>query len=672
MANTTKAATPEGNPMNACPPLEKLELLLADKLGGADRDAVEAHVETCSSCQQQLDSCSPTPSLLQSAVIAVMPSDDNSDAALQPNERFVQRLRQIRIDSATVQANVAPVIGAEWLSNRRLGPYEFIRQLGKGGMGAVYLARHVELGKIVAVKVLPAEQLNELTIARFKREIRSIGQLDHPNIVTAHDAGEHGGVHFLVMSLVDGVDLRRIVERRGKLPIADACEAARQAALGLQHAVDRGLVHRDVKPSNLMITRDGLVKLVDLGLSRSVGDAGPDTLTAAGTLLGTADYLAPEQWDNPQTADTRADIYGLGCSLFHLLTGQPPFAAEEFKSVMAKMRAHHETPLPAVTRWSPDAPAELVTVVKRMVAKKPADRFASPAEVATALRPFAKGANLVQLVRENSRPEDGMIVEPVEAAATSGAGMWETDANSIRRAPAPVARKRSRDRIAIAAACLLLFGGAFAWLAYHESPTKPTPPVTIADLSVVHYRDKGNQLIGDLEKSSAKVVELDDVRVSAHLSAPGYAYLIAFNPRGAKEVEQLCYPEDELGGVGAPTIRPEPKTQIQYPRATYIFQVEPIGLQAFVLAASSKPLPPYQEWRANAGKIPWPTDKVEIGFGRWFFDGKSFARIPRDRGRVETKEYIPESFEKLCRFFRSRPEFDSVQAIAFSVSSDQK
>jgi serine/threonine protein kinase len=659
--------------MNACPPFEKLEMLLADKLGDAERDVMEAHVESCSSCQQQLDSFSSTPSsLLRSAASSAKANMDISDAASEPNEGFVERLRQIRLMPATVPADAVAAVGVEWLANRRMGQYEFMRQLGKGGMGAVYLARHVELGKTVAVKVLPAEQMNEMMIARFKREIRAIGQLDHPNIVTAHDAGEQAGVHYLVMSLVDGVDLRRILERRGKLPIADACEAARQAALGLQHAIDRGLVHRDVKPSNLMVTRDGLVKLVDLGLSRSVGDARPDTLTVAGTLLGTADYLAPEQWDNPQNADTRADIYGLGCTLFHLLTGQPPFAAEEFKSVLAKMRAHHEVPPPAISRLRPDVPAELVAVINRMVAKKPADRFGSPAEVAAALRPFVRGANLVQLVRENSRPEDGAVAEPVEAAATSGAGMWETDADSIRRRPAPPARGRSRYRVAIAAACLLLIGGAVTWLATRGTPMKSPPPLTITDLHVVHYRDKGNLLIGDLEKTSAKVFELDDVRVSAQLSAPGYAYLIAFNPRGAKEVEQLCYPEDELGGIGAPTHRPEPKSKIQYPRATYIFQVEPAGLQAFVLAVATKPLPPYQEWRANVGKIPWQTDKDEVGFGRWFFDGKSFARIPRERGRVESKEYVPESFEKLCRFFRNRSEFDSVQAIAFSVSGDQK
>jgi hypothetical protein len=420
-----------------------------------------------------------------------------------------------------------------------------------------------------------------------------------------------------------------------------------------------------------MVTRDGLVKLVDLGLSRSAGDPASETLTVAGTLLGTADYLAPEQWDNPQSADTRADIYSLGCTLFHLLTGKPPFPAEKYQSVLAKMQAHHEAPPPPISRMCPAVPPELAAVVNRMVAKNPADRFASPAEVAAALRPFTKGANLVQLIRESGLSDAGSSGVPVEAAATSGAGMWETNPDSARRVVGPVAPRRGVNWIAIAVGCLFLIGGPLAYIAFRDPPKDPPRPVTITDLRAVHYREKGNRLMGDLEKSSAQIRELDDVRISADLNAPGYAYLIAFNPHGSKEAEQLCYPEDELGGVGAATTAPEAKSKIQYPRPMYTFQVEPAGLQAFVLAASSKPLPPYQEWRAKVDSIPWQPEK-DVAFGRWYFDGKSFARFPRDRGRVETKEYTPPSFENLCRFFKNRLEFDSVQAIAFVVTNDQK
>jgi len=655
--------------MNACPPLEKLEMLLAERLGGAERGVVEAHVESCSSCQEQLDSCASTPpSLLLGPTPAAAEGDERDPSV--PNASFIERLRRLQLEPATVHANA--LAAADSLPIRRLGQYEFIRQLGKGGMGAVYMARHVELGKTVAVKVLPADQLSEVMIARFKREIRAIGQLDHPNIVTAHDAGEHSGVHFLVMALVDGVDLRRILERRGTLRLADACEVARQAALGLQHAVDRGLVHRDVKPSNLMLTRDGLVKLVDLGLSRSAADPSSETLTVAGTLLGTADYLAPEQWDNPQSADTRADVYGLGCTLYHLLAGQPPFPAEKYKTILAKMQAHHEVPAPAITQFRADAPAELGAIIARMLAKNPADRFGSPAEVVEALRPFAKGSNLGQLYRESGHSDAGVEVAPAEAAATSGAGMWETDPDRPRPVSRQIRPDRRRRSIVILAACLAPVIGFLAWMRFHEPQVTLPAILVIKELRVDHYRDKGNRLMGSLDKSSIQVNELDDVRIAAELSAPGYAYLIAFNPRGAKEVEQLCYPEDDLGGQGAPSVRPEAKSKIQYPRATYTFQVEPAGLQAFVLAASSKPLPPYQEWRDTVKKIPWHTEQKEVGFGRWFFDGKAIERLPRERGRVEPKEFVPESFENLCRFFRNRPEFESVKAIAFTVSNEQK
>lgn len=651
--------------MNGCPPFEKLELLLAEQLGGAERDGIEAHVESCSKCQQRLDDCAITPPTLKPDVVSIMAANRDRNAALEPADRFVERLRNLQAVPPTEPA------ATDWLSNRRLGQYEFIRQLGQGGMGAVYLARHVELGKTVAVKVLPREQLNELMIARFKREIRAIGQLDHPNIVAAHDAGECDGVHYLVMALIDGVDVRQILEKCGSLSVANACEIARQAALGLQHAVDHGLVHRDVKPSNLMLTRDGVVKLVDMGLSRSATDPASETLTVAGTILGTADYLAPEQWDSPQSADTRADIYGLGCTLFHLVTGTPPFSDHEFHSLLAKMRAHQQVRAPAIANLRPAAPAELTAIVSRMMAKNPADRFASPAEVAAVLRPFTKDAHLAQLFREANVSGGKPAASPSRDLDTSGAGMRETNATNRPRDPVPPIRRRAAPWIAIALGCLVLIGGAFALFSLRDPPNDRPPAVSINDLRVVHYQDKSSNLIGNLETSATQIRELDDVRISAELSVPAYAYLIAFNPRGAKEPEQLCYPEDELGGVGSPNTVPAARKNIQYPRATYTFQVEPAGLQAFVLAASSRPLPSFQEWRAKAGTIPWPGDK-DVPFGRWIYDGKSFARIPRERGRVESREFVPKAFEDLCRFFVNRPEFDSVQAIAFTVAADRK
>src|SRR5262249_51933957 len=262
----------------------------------------------------------------------------------------------------------APVPDA-WFEHGRLGRYEILGRLAAGGMGAVFKARHAELGKVVALKVLPAGPMDEVRVARFRNEIRAIGRLDHPNIVAAHDAGELGGVHFLVMDFVEGVDLARALERRGRLSVPDACEAVRQAALGLQHAFERGLVHRDVKPSNLMLARGGRVQVLDLGLARSFAEAAADRLTARGMVVGTADSLAPEQWEHPHAADPRADIYSLGCTLYHLLAGRPPFAGERHQSVLQKMRAHLLNSPPPIGQFRPEVPGGLAAVLDPTLAK---------------------------------------------------------------------------------------------------------------------------------------------------------------------------------------------------------------------------------------------------------------------------------------------------------------
>src|SRR5262249_20947400 len=277
-------------------------------------------------------------------------------------------------------------------------------KLGRGGMGAVFKARHTELGKTVALKMLRSESPDEVTLARFKNEIRAVGRLDHPNIVVAHDAGDSGGTHFLVMEYVDGIDLGRLVESAGPLPPADACELIRQAAVGLQHAYERGLVHRDIKPSNLMLARDGRVRVLDLGLARSFGEAPAETLTSHGMILGTADYLAPEQWEHPHDADTRADIYSLGCTLYHLLAGKAPFADTTYRTVFGKMHAHVRIP-PPIKEYCPQLPAGLSEVLGRMLAKDPSDRFATPQEVAAALEPFTVGCELPRLIDRDANSE---------------------------------------------------------------------------------------------------------------------------------------------------------------------------------------------------------------------------------------------------------------------------
>src|SRR5262249_55829589 len=228
----------------------------------------------------------------------------------------------------------------------RLGRYELLARLGAGGMGQVFKARHDLLDRGGALKVLHPRRFDHPeAVRRFRREIQALARLSHPNIVAALDADEDAGTHFLVMEYVEGVTLARHVREHGPLPVTEACDAVVQAAEGLQHAHEHGLVHRDGKPANLSRTPTGRGKLLDLGLVRGRAD---DADTAPGQVLGPADYMAPEQWDDTRTADSRADLYSLGCTLYFLLTGAPPFGGEAGN--LRKMKAHAEAPVPDVRR----------------------------------------------------------------------------------------------------------------------------------------------------------------------------------------------------------------------------------------------------------------------------------------------------------------------------------
>lgn len=280
---------------------------------------------------------------------------------------------------------------------QQLLSYELGPRIGMGGMGAVYQATHVWLGRQVAIKFIAPELMSEPeTIARFTHEARAIGALDHPHIVRATDAGRAGNTHFLVTEFIDGIDLAQLVKRCGPLGVAEACEMIRQAALGLQHAHDQGLVHRDVKPSNLLVDRSGQVKIVDFGLARIV--AGQTTLTGTGQVLGTLDYLAPEQASDARQVSIRSDIYSLGCTLYFLLSGSPPFSGRAYETAASKIKAHLADTPPPLDRSRRKLPRGLMPYLEQMMAKSPNDRPASPSEVAAALTSYCRGPRLAALV----------------------------------------------------------------------------------------------------------------------------------------------------------------------------------------------------------------------------------------------------------------------------------
>jgi eukaryotic-like serine/threonine-protein kinase len=275
------------------------------------------------------------------------------------------------------------------------GDYVVIDRIGAGGMGQVFKARHRRMDRIVALKVMSAVSMkNPDAVKRFEREVRAAAKVMHPNIVTALDAGSQDGVHYLVMEYVDGPDLSSLVKKQGKLSVKQACDYIAQGARGFAFAHSKGIVHRDIKPGNLLVDRDGTVKVLDLGLARfdhlAPGDAAEGELTQSGAVMGTLDYMAPEQALNTSQADSKSDVYGLGCTLYRMLTGEAVYGGQ---SMVEKILAHREQPVPSLRLTRPDAPPSLDAFVARMLAKRPADR-PTMQEIADGLSAIGTGGPL--------------------------------------------------------------------------------------------------------------------------------------------------------------------------------------------------------------------------------------------------------------------------------------
>jgi len=265
-----------------------------------------------------------------------------------------------------------------------LGPYVITGWIGQGGMGQVFKGEHMVLGRVSAIKVLPLDKTTDYAISNFHREIKLQARMDHPNLVRAYDAGHDGKVHFLVTEYVPGRDLRRLIRNQGKLTVAEAAGVVMQVAQGLYYAHQQGLIHRDIKPGNILVTEDGTAKLSDLGLSGFVDNEIEDP--RAGKIVGTADYLAPELIRNPREVSTVTDIYSLGCTLYYSITGKVPFPGGSAKE---KARRHlNEHP------WHPrqfnaDVSEEFVELIADMMEKEPLKRIQSAEEVANRLEPWA-------------------------------------------------------------------------------------------------------------------------------------------------------------------------------------------------------------------------------------------------------------------------------------------
>jgi len=368
----------------------------------------------------------------------------------------------------------------------RLGNYEIETRLGSGGMGDVYRARHVQFGRKRAVKVIRqhfVESGHREVIRRFYQEIKAVGALEHPNIVVAIDSSAPTDpVHYLVMEYIDGIGADVLVAQHGPLPVADACEIARQAARGLAYIQQHGMVHRDIKPSNLMLTvvraeefasgstgpkevaeDQAVVKILDLGLALLVGDDQQRLTMMDNRAMGTAMYMSPEQW-RTTSVDIRADIYSLGCTLYHLLAGKPPY----WESDLRPEKAHEREKLPPI-RIDDPLPRPLWDVLQKMTAKKPEDRFVDPGEVANALAPFVEGNQLPRLVWQAMKRAQPGFTQGVAGSETKVSQSGGSDTRSGRK---PSSRGSSLPQVtrrvvwrAVMAATLLASVAAIGWLA---------------------------------------------------------------------------------------------------------------------------------------------------------------------------------------------------------------
>lgn len=377
-----------------CPTRDSLAEYVLGKVSESDVASIASHVETCPACQATLETLDGLSDTFIARLRGVTSSVEDSDASLL--NAVLADIESITSDSRPAARGSLP----EPAIPLQVGHYQLVEKLGQGGMGTVYRGFHTKLKRTVAVKLLPADRhRSSHAVARFHREMEAVGRLDHQNIVRAHDAGEADGQFFLAMELIEGINLSLLVRNGGPLPVADACEIIRQAAIGLQHAHEHGLIHRDVKPSNLMLATNGVVKVLDLGLARfEIEQQSDGEATVTGQIVGSPDYMAPEQISDSGGIDARTDVYALGCTLYFLLAGRPPFGDKGCHTILEKIMARANEAITPIRQLRPDVSSQLAILLGGMLAKCPTDRCPTAAEAAQRLTPFCNGSDLARLL----------------------------------------------------------------------------------------------------------------------------------------------------------------------------------------------------------------------------------------------------------------------------------
>jgi serine/threonine protein kinase len=472
-----------------------------------------------------------------------------------------------------------------------LGNYILMEEIGAGGMGQVFKARHRRMDRFVAIKLLPPATTNDkAAIERFEREVRASAKISHPNVVAAHDADCANGVHFLVMELVEGKDLSALVKLKGPFSSQRAVNCVLQAARGLEFAHKKGIVHRDIKPANLLMDTEGTVKILDMGLARLSfdSDSAPQTdLTCTGTIMGTVDYMAPEQALDTKTADARADVYALGCSLFYLLTGKATYDGD---TIMKKLLAHREQPTPSLVACRPDVSHALDAVFQKMVAKKLEDRYQSMSEVIADLEPLEAGeqslVNFQQSTSANLNGSAGNLSENLGVTQTIGPSIVN---NQVKVTEAQIGQPPWRNsKVLIGAA---LFG------------------VLILAGIIVSLDTKDGKLIVDIDQQDAMVQVLDlEGKVEISQRGGGGKIVISVDPGK----HRLKVVKDGFTTYG------QEFEMVQNGKKEITARLEP--LEAAPVMVGTKPTPVAGEEEPLAFLTP--------GFEEWM---KQFAGMPAEK-----------------------------------------
>ncbi|QDU98678.1 serine/threonine protein kinase [Lignipirellula cremea] len=429
------------------------DVLVAFKNGGVDEpdlDSIAGHLDTCEVCLSKLDTLPEWP---------VVSAIRHGWEVLE-TER-ARGLGVFEMEIAAAENLGSPTVALEDLPTQ-IGSYRILGLLGKGGMGRVYRAVHDYLETPVALKVLNTRNKDDSGKERFLMEMRAIGKVDSPYVVRAAHAGVENNEFYIAMELVEGFDLGVTARCIGRLPVADACEIMRQTALGLAAIHKENLIHRDIKPNNLLLASDGKIKILDLGLARWSPEAQRDHgLTSANVLLGTFDYMSPEQAEG-KGVQASCDLYSLGCTFYHLLAGRPPFATRAYVSMQQKLRGHCFDLPEDLRKISKTIPSEVAELVARLLAKDPGQRPASAAEVAALLAPWTEKSDLVGLAsrvtdRRGPRANDDTPIS------------LQVEGTCVEPLPAPVSvasKTATRGIVALLIAAVLLAAGGGSFLLY--------------------------------------------------------------------------------------------------------------------------------------------------------------------------------------------------------------